>query len=185
MSFLVPNLGKETATEEFLLKKISLLHTKRRKLKEKKEEEELKKVEEKQKPATLSKQETILEAKRILQAEAAKKAEKEKNKSSGFKRSCKFERNRATRREIKARPLSLDDSPERPSKHPGLGQGVSSTSVSDKDLVSNFTYLDHDEAKGSGNLLAPMKADKGKYSNFVSSNSKRKLIQYDDALDIQ
>ena len=53
MSFLVPNLGKETATEEFLLKKISLLHTKRRKLKEKKEEEELKKVEEKQKPGTV------------------------------------------------------------------------------------------------------------------------------------
>ena len=51
--------------------------------------------------------------------------------------------------------------------------------------VTFILYFFQDEAKGSGNLLAPMKADKGKYSNFVSSNSKRKLIQYDDALDIQ
>ena len=50
MSFLVQNLGKDSATEEFLVKKMALLHTKRRKLKEKKEEDELQKVEEKKKP---------------------------------------------------------------------------------------------------------------------------------------
>ncbi|KAL5267567.1 hypothetical protein ACHWQZ_G004564 [Mnemiopsis leidyi] len=181
MSLFIHNLGKESPTEEFLVKKMALLHTKRRKLKDKKMEEEKQKIKEQSKPATLTKQETILAAKRILQAEAMKRDEREKNKKSGFKRSCKFERNRtASKKVVKARPLSLEDSPEQK-----MQEKVPERTPPDKEFIPNLPYFDHDQAKTSGNLLQPMKSTKEKYSNFVSSNSKRKLVQYDDSLDIQ
>ena len=50
MSLVIHNLGKESGTEEFLVKKMALLHTKRRKLKDKMEEEEKKKIKEQSKP---------------------------------------------------------------------------------------------------------------------------------------
>ena len=52
MSLFIHNIGKESPTEEFLVKKMALLHTKRRKLKDKKMEEEKQKIKEQSKPGT-------------------------------------------------------------------------------------------------------------------------------------
>ena len=54
MSLFVHNLGKETTTEEFLVKKMALLHTKRKKLKEKKLEEQKQREIIKAKPGKIS-----------------------------------------------------------------------------------------------------------------------------------
>ena len=106
----------------------------------------------------MTKQETILAAKRILEAESIKRDEKEKNKKSGFKRSCKFERNRSTTKVVKARPLSLADSPEHkmPDKIPDTPPPVIPTpdtpppnippigrTPPDKEFIPNLPYFDH------------------------------------------
>eukprot|EP00116_Pleurobrachia_bachei_P009929 sb/3470191/ len=209
MSLTLPSLGKQTVVEEALLKKMAQLHNKRRQLKERKEAEEKAKLAEQRKPVTMSKAETILAAKRVLQADAAKKAEKEKNKLFGFKKSAGFERNRGPRRkEIRARPLTMDDSPERPSpsKKPrqvsseGPGQQQSqqlgnSQPVQRKNNNNQqqhqkaFKYFDHDKEKSTEKSVLPLPSATipggNKYPNFVSSsNTKRKVIQYDDSLDI-
>lgn len=89
--------------------------------------------------ATLTKQETILAAKRILQAESLKREEKEKNKKSGFKRSCKFERNRsASKKVVKARPLTLEDSPEQK-----MQDKIPERTPPDKEFIPNLSYFDH------------------------------------------
>jgi len=98
------------------MKKMALLRQRRERLKQRKEEEAAEKPKV-QKKVQLTQAETIAAAKRILAAEAEKRAEKSKSKESGFKRSCNINKNRS-KKPIKARPLSLDDSPEREAASP-------------------------------------------------------------------
>ena len=68
-----------------------------------------------------------------------KRDEREKNKKSGFKRSCKFERNRsASKKVVKARPLSLEDSPEQK-----MQEKVPERTPPDKEFIPNLPYFDH------------------------------------------
>lgn len=104
--------GSMTETESLLMKKMALLRQRRERLKQRKEEEAAEKPKVAKK-VQLTQAETIAAAKKILAAEAEKREQaKSKSKESGFKRSCNINKNRA-KKPIKARPLSLDDSPER------------------------------------------------------------------------
>ena len=68
-----------------------------------------------------------------------KRDEREKNKKSGFKRSCKFERNRsASKKVVKARPLTLEDSPEQK-----MQDKVPERTPPDKEFIPNLPYFDH------------------------------------------
>lgn len=104
--------GSMTETESLLMKKMALLRQRRERLKQRKEEEAAEKPKVAKK-VQLTQAETIAAAKKILAAEAEKREQaKSKSKESGFKRSCNINKNRS-KKPIKARPLSLDDSPER------------------------------------------------------------------------